>query len=157
VLLQGQGGSTVTTADVASARAATPGWDWTVLGGDLATWIEDPWPTLSGADVVITHAGLNAVAEVAAARKPAIVIPQQRPHEEQLATARALAHTGLAITLERWPRADMWPELLRSALKSGGERWSVWSAGDGAARAAAIIESVAHAARATAEPMTICS
>jgi hypothetical protein len=143
VLLQGQGGSTLNGSDIAAARAATPDWDWTVVGGEHAAWIEDPWPTLSSADVVVTHAGLNAVAEVAAARKPAIVIPQPRPHEEQHTTARALAHAGLAITRERWPPADEWPELLQTALSSGGERWQVWSAGDGAQRAAAIIDAVA--------------
>jgi predicted glycosyltransferase len=91
----------------------------------------------------VTHAGLNAVAEVAAARKPAIVIPQSRPHEEQLRTARALAHAGLAIELKRWPDAGEWPDLLQTALRADGERWRVWSAGDGAKRAATVIESVA--------------
>jgi hypothetical protein len=147
LLLQGQGGSTLTEADIASARTATPDWDWTVLVGDDATWIEDPWPLLSTADVVITHAGLNAVAEVAAARRPAIVIPQPRPHEEQLSTARALDHAGLAITLQRWPSTDQWPALLKAAARSGSQRWALWSPGDGARRAAAIIESVADKSR----------
>ena len=143
VLLHGQGGSNLSKADVASARAATPEWDWTVLGDDAESWVEDPWPIVSSADVVITHAGLNAVAEVAAARKPAIVIPQKRPHEEQSATAHAIADAGLALTLEQWPPADEWPELLRSAVSLGGDRWAIWSAGDGAARAAAVIEALA--------------
>jgi hypothetical protein len=143
LVLHGQGGSTVTEAHVTSARAATPDWDWVVLGGDHAPWVEDPWPTLSGVDVVVTHAGLNAVAEVAAARVPAIVIPQPRPHDEQVTTAHALANAELAITLERWPSAMQWPELLKAALASGGERWTLWSAGDGAKRAARIIKSLA--------------
>jgi hypothetical protein len=143
-LLFGQGGTTVTSTDIAAARAATPDWDWTIMGGNDAAWLEDPWPLLYSADVVVTHAGLNAVAEVAAARKPAIVIAQPRPHEEQLITAHALARAGLAIALDRWPDADDWPELLRTALKSDGERWRIWSPGDGAERAASIIDSVSR-------------
>jgi hypothetical protein len=143
LVLHGQGGTTLTQADIASARASAPDWDWTVLGGDEAPWVEDPWPLLSTCDVIVTHAGLNAIAEVAAARRPAIVIPQPRPHEEQLTTAAALAHAGLAITLNQWPPPDQWPKLLDAATKAGGERWALWSTGDGARRAAAIIDSVA--------------
>ena len=147
VLLHGQGGTTLTTPDVTAARAATPDWDWTILGHDPQGWVEDPWPVLSGADVVITHAGLNAVAEVAAARKPAIILPQPRPHDEQLTTARTLAHAGLAVALERWPPAHEWPGLLCIALRAGGGRWPLWSTGDGAARAAAIIEASSRSCR----------
>jgi hypothetical protein len=143
LVLYGQGGSTITEAHVTSARAAAPDWDWVVLGGDHAPWVEDPWPTLSAADVVVTHAGLNAVAEVAAARTPAIVIPQPRPHDEQRTTAHALASAELAITLQQWPPTRLWPELLEAARASAGERWAIWSAGDGAKRAAQIVESFA--------------
>jgi hypothetical protein len=143
VLLHGRGGSTLTRSDVASARAATPEWDWKIIGGSDGAWMDDPWPVLSAADVVVTHAGLNAVAEVAAARRPAVVIPQPRPHDEQFRTAHALGESGLAVTLERWPPAGEWPHLLQTAQRRGGHRWHSWSAGDGAIRAAAIIESVA--------------
>lgn len=45
---------------------------------------------------VVTHADQNALAEVAAVRRPAIVVPRQRPHDEQT-TAAAVLDTG------RWP------------------------------------------------------
>ena len=141
VLLYGQGGSTLTDSDLDAARAATPEWSWTALGGN-AGWVDDPWPALSAADVIVTHAGLNAVAEVAAARKPAIVIPQPRPHDEQVTTARALGAAGIALVLEDWPPAEQWPGLLDRSLRNG-ERWSEWSSGAGARRAATMIEAVA--------------
>jgi Glycosyltransferase family 28 C-terminal domain len=142
VVLSGSGGSEVTGRHLRRAAAATPGWAWTILGGTAGQWAEDPWPALCRADVVITHGGLNAVAEVAAARKPAVVVPQDRPHGEQRATARALAQAGLAVIADPWPQDAAWPSLLRAARELGGARWAAWSTGTGAQDAAQIIESI---------------
>ena len=38
--------------------------------------------------------GQNAIADVAAARRPAVVVPQERPHGEQPATARGAGRRG---------------------------------------------------------------
>lgn len=141
LVLQGSGGSEVTARDLGEAAAATPDWTWTTLGGTTGPWVSDPWPVLCQADVVVTHAGLNAIADVAAARKPAVVVPQARPHDEQLATGRALARAGLAVVTRGWPQAARWPSLLRAATELGGERWAAWSTGTGATDAAEIIES----------------
>jgi predicted glycosyltransferase len=143
LVLHGSGGSQISAGHVREAAAATPGWAWSVLGGPGAPWLDDPWPALCRADVVVTHGGLNAIADVAAARKPAVVAPQARPHGEQLATSRALDRAGLAVVAGRWPRAASWPSVLRAALELGGERWNAWSTGTGAADAAKIIETVA--------------
>ena len=51
----------------------------------------DPWPDICAADVVVTHAGQGCVADVAAARRPAIVLPQSRPFGEQDATGERAA------------------------------------------------------------------
>jgi len=142
VVLYGGGGSEVTGRHLRRAAAATPGWAWTILGGTAGQWAEDPWPALCRADVVITHGGLNAVAEVAAARKPAVVVPQDRPYGEQRATARALARSGLAVIADPWPQDAAWPSLLRAARELGGARWATWSTGTGAQDAAQIIESI---------------
>ena len=141
LVLQGSGGSEVTACQLREAAAATPDWTWTILGGGPGPWVNDPWPVLCRADVVVTHGGMNAIAEVAAARKPAVVVPQARPHGEQLATGRALARAGLAVIADGWPQAASWPSLLRAALELGGERWTAWSPGTGANDAAEIIES----------------
>jgi hypothetical protein len=140
-VLMGAGGAEVAAAELAAAQAATPGWRWKVLG--LGEWAEDPWPELCGAEVVVTHAGQNCVSEVAAARRPAIVIPQPRPHDEQLIGARVLDREHLAIVSYRWPAPEAWPRLLQAASALGGERWERWSSGDGARRAAGVIEAVA--------------
>ena len=125
------------------AAAATPGWEWTILGGTTGRWAEDPWPALCRADVVITHGGLNAVAEVAAARKPAVVVPQDRPHGEQQATAHALARAGLAVVADPWPQdAALALPCCAPPVSWAGDRWAAWSPGTGAQDAAQIIESV---------------
>jgi hypothetical protein len=146
LVLQGSGGSSLTNQDFRGAAAATPGWTWTVLGGAAGRWADDPWPALRRAAVVVTHAGLNALAAVAAARKPAVVVPQARPHDEQLMTARALESAGLAVIAGSWPQPARWPSLLRSALDLGGGHWSGWSPGNGAHAAAQVIESVSAVA-----------
>lgn len=147
LVLFGKGGSTVGPADVRAAAAATPEWDWEAVGLAGGRWMTDPWPAICGADVVVTHAGYNAISEVAAARRPAVVIPQSRPHGEQDSAAHSLAKAGVAVVEPAWPPAERWPGLLRAALGRGGNGWGDWSPGDGAARAARLIEAVAGEAR----------
>lgn len=146
LVLGGSGGDGFDPADVEAARNATAGWSWETLGV-AGRWESDPWPALQGADVVVVHAGQNAIAEVAAARRPAVVIPTARPHAEQDATARVLDQARLAVVRERWPAADRWPALLDKAHRMNGERWERWNDRRGAARAAALLDeqSVVHA------------
>jgi hypothetical protein len=142
-LLWGRGGDAPTAAAINAARSATPGWTW-----PTGHWVDDPWPSLQAADVVVTHAGQNAVAEVAAAGRPAVVLPQPRPYDEQLATGRALRRGGLAVVREEWPEPDAWPHLLAEATRLGGAGWARWSDGRGAARAAAHLDKAAACGRA---------
>jgi UDP-N-acetylglucosamine--N-acetylmuramyl-(pentapeptide) pyrophosphoryl-undecaprenol N-acetylglucosamine transferase len=147
LVLQGSGGTSVGPADVAAAAAATPDWDWHRLGP--GAWSEDPWPELCAADVVVTHAGLGSLADVAAAGRPAVVVPEDRPHDEQRATARALAETGVAVTSEYWPEDHEWPDLLARALAVGGSGWQLWRTDGAAERAARVIAAVAGEPRRT--------
>jgi len=145
-VLWGAGGVDVTSDQLAEAVRATPAWRWTVLGGRVALptelgvhqpgWVADPWPLLTSAQVVITHAGQNAVAEVAAARRPAVVLAQQRPHGEQHATAAVLASAGLAHAPSAWPAPGQWPAVLAGTAARDGTLWQRWNPGDGAGRAA---------------------
>ncbi|MFD7749898.1 glycosyltransferase [Streptomyces sp. NPDC059698] len=149
LLFMGSGGRDVSPAEVAAAQAAAPDWRWTALGGPDGRWEADPWPALCAADVVVTHAGQNALAECAAARRPAVVVPQDRPFGEQAATGRALARGRLAVVAPRWPDADDWAPLLEQAHAHGGERWSRWAPGDGAARAARALADAAYRGKGT--------
>jgi hypothetical protein len=116
-------------------------WEWATAGA--GRWIDDIWPELCAADVVVGHCGLGAIADIAAARRPAILIPEDRPHDEQRATARALQAAGLATVLDAEPPPSQWDRLLQRAAATGGAQWSAWSTGEGAARAARLIQAAA--------------
>ncbi|KAA0940234.1 glycosyltransferase [Streptomyces apricus] len=146
VVMLGAGGAGIDGDDLRRAQASTPGWSWTFLGGPGRSWTEDPWPLLSGADVVVTHGGQNAVAECAAARVPTVVVPQDRPHGEQRATAEALRAGRLATVRTAWPAPGEWAALLdRTAREQPADRWSRWAPGDGARRAADALDRLAAA------------
>ena len=105
----------------------TPGWTWTVLGPPGTRWVADPWPLLCAADVVVTHAGQNAIADVAAARRPAVIVPQPRPHDEQATTA---ARAGRRRPRRRLPAlacCGRWADTLERAVQLGGDGWERWS------------------------------
>ena len=141
-LLWGRGGGEVTADDVRRATEQTPGWTWDVVGLPGTPWVHDPWALLQAADVIVTHAGQNAVAEVAAARRPVVVIAQPRPYDEQHATANALSAGGLALVEPTWPQTG-WADLLDRAATQDGSRWQAWSDGQGAQRAAALLDAAA--------------
>ncbi|GAA2467220.1 glycosyltransferase [Terrabacter carboxydivorans] len=140
LLLWGGGGRGTSAAEVAAARAATPGWEWVERGPGSPS--PDLWSDLASADVVVTHGGQNSVAEVAAAGRPAVVVAQPRPFDEQVATARAVERLGAAVGVDTWPRAESWPGLLDRAVARGGEGWRRWSTGNGAAVAAARLDAL---------------
>ncbi|MFJ7157324.1 glycosyltransferase [Streptomyces sp. NPDC101118] len=143
LLMLGAGGSRITADEVRDARAATPQWEWDVLGGPSGAWSGDPWPRISAAHVVVTHAGQNAVAECAAARRPAVILPQPRPYDEQYGTARALAVARLAVVRPAWPQPLEWPAVLAEAAALDGGAWARWAPGDGARRAARALDELA--------------
>jgi hypothetical protein len=142
LVLWGAGGPGADPQQLDAARAATPGWRWRVREPGSAG---DLWADLVDADVVVTHGGQNAVAEVAAARRPAVVVGQSRPFGEQTATAAAVDSLGIAVGVAGWPDASAWPQLLRRASGLGGAGWSRWSTGGGAAAAARHLERLAEA------------
>jgi len=143
LLLSGAGGE---SAGLHGSRAACdpvlPRWRSTRRGP--GRWVADPWPDLCAADVVVTHGGLGAVSDVAAARKPAVVIPEARPHDEQGHTAAAVATAGLAVVLDRAPCAPgAWESVLEQALSLDPHNWARWSGGDAASRCAKVIIALA--------------
>ena len=141
--LLGGGGADLPPRFAARVAAATPAWDWTFCGGEFGASTSPLHDLLATSAVVVTHAGQNAVAEVAALRRPAVVVAQSRPHDEQRATVRALAAGGVTITRETWPDPGEWPALLDDAVRHGGVRWSQWSDLRGAEHAAAMLDELA--------------
>ncbi|MBO1754994.1 glycosyltransferase [Allobranchiibius sp. CTAmp26] len=143
--LLGDGGADLPAHFADQVAEETPDWRWTFCGGPFGP-SEVPLPELlAESAAVVTHAGQNAVAEVAALRRPAVVVAQPRPHDEQLATARALRAGALAVTREVWPAAGDWPELLADVVGHGGASWSRWNDLRGAQRAAAALDARASA------------
>lgn len=128
------------SASVARAARATPGTTWSALG--LDTWVDDPWAAMTAAEVVVTWAGQNTVADLAALGARAVVVPQSRPFDEQLTTARALDRAGLAVVASSWPADDEWPALIERARALRPD-WSAWQVEGAAARAAAVVAEVA--------------
>jgi hypothetical protein len=138
-LLLGSGGHDVGADDVRTAQRATPDWRWTVLGADTGTWVDDPSAALAGADVVVTHAGQNALAETAAARRPAVVLPQARPHDEQSTTGAVLADGWPAVVRTTWPDPEEWTGVLDRAVTLDPRRWAEWCDGWAADRFAEVV------------------
>lgn len=138
LVLWGAGGSEVGEEQIAAAQAATPDYRWTLRTPQHPS--PDVWREMNEAAIVVTHGGQNAVAEVAAARRPAVVVAQERPHQEQLATAAALARRGVCTAVPRWPEPHHWPQLLATARERGGEGWASWNPGNGADVAARFLD-----------------
>lgn len=138
VLLAGTGGDGFTAETIVRAREQTPDWDWSVLSRTLGTWHADPAAVLAEADVVVLHPGQNALAEVAAMRVPAVVVPAQRPFDEQHVTASALAAGWPAIVVDAVPALG-WRTLLHEALHLDGGDWAGWCDGDAPSRIAAVV------------------
>ncbi|MFG6493164.1 hypothetical protein [Microbacterium sp. P03] len=119
----------------AATDAAAHGWTMTVAGASSSSWQADPWDALCASEVVISAAGQNSVADLAAAEARALVIASPRPFDEQGATARVLDDAGLAVVADSWPSADGLPALLDRA-RSLSPAWDRWGVGGAAARAA---------------------
>lgn len=139
LVLGGAGGTALSASDIADAERAHPEYRWGAAGIDAQTWVDDVWPLLCSASVVVTHAGQNAIADVAAARTPAVVIPQDRPFDEQRASASAVAAAGAAVLADSWPSAAEWAPLLDSASHLRSSGWDILRQVGAADRAAATL------------------
>jgi Glycosyltransferase family 28 C-terminal domain len=138
------GASAAFGSAIGDCAQACPGTTWTLVGGPDGYWKDDPWPQICAADVVVTHAGQSAVADVAAAGRRAVVIPQPRPFDEQQVTAAVLRRYRLATITRDWPDVRAWPGLIAQTLTSDPDRWSRWRVQGAAARAATAIELTAQ-------------
>lgn len=144
LVLLGAGGGGPHQDDIDAAAEATPTDRWFVVGdpgrvGSLAAgagWVDDPRPFLEAADVVVGSGGHNTVMEVAAAARPFVCVPQDRPFDEQRRKAARLRDLDVAEVCEHWPAAEAWPATLDRATARGGAGLARLTALDGAQRAA---------------------
>jgi UDP-N-acetylglucosamine:LPS N-acetylglucosamine transferase len=152
LLLVGAGGHGLAAEDVRAAATAT-GRRWHVAGplrvpghpqvidhGDRA----DVWGLLGRCSVVVGTAGGNVVAEVAAARRPFVCLPQPRPFAEQQRQGEALRRLGAAEVLDVLPAtAAAWAGVLTAAEARPTAAWARLHDGAGARRLADAVAAVA--------------
>lgn len=149
LVVSGSGGGHPTREQLDRAAAETPDWSWRALGGP-GEWVDDPTPALDGADVVIIQGGESAVADVAARRRPAIVVPAARPFDEQGATGRALATGEWPARVEKhFPRTG-WSERLEHVAALDGRQWRRWCDGHAADRMTELLMTLTQRRRRTA-------
>ncbi|GAA1932739.1 glycosyltransferase [Nocardioides hwasunensis] len=145
LLLSGRGGGHPSREHVERIMADTPDWSWQVLGG-TGEWSDDPGAAMQSADVVVLQAGQGAVADVAAARRPAVVVPSARPFDEQATTAAVLAGPEWPCRVLPHLPTSGWSELLAETAALDADRWHPWHDGRAADRFVAVIASVALSA-----------
>lgn len=143
LVLTGAGGERGVPHPAATLADELPGRTVVGLGPAFGTWVDDPWPFLCSAGVTVIGAGQGSVADAAAAGRPAVVIPEDRPFAEQRATGNTLARSELALVTSSWPDTETWRSILDHAGDSS-PAWSRWHTAGAAERAARAIEAVAH-------------
>jgi UDP-N-acetylglucosamine--N-acetylmuramyl-(pentapeptide) pyrophosphoryl-undecaprenol N-acetylglucosamine transferase len=96
--------------DVRAAYGTTP------PGARLEPFLPRLWEEMAAADLVVSRAGAMTLAELAAAGRPAILVPlATATHGHQLENARAFAAAGAATVLEE---ADLSGESLAAAVRA---------------------------------------
>ena len=142
LVLSGGGGGAVTDAAIAQLRRTLPQARLSVLGGKSG-WESDPWPLLQRADLVLTAAGQNSIAEVAASRTPALVTALDRPHQEQEHMLGALERGPWPVVRAPEPDDDAgWDRAVAQALNLEGRDWASWCDGGAADRFAALLHAM---------------
>lgn len=139
VLLLGGIGSAGDRAAVWEALVSSaPELDIRSAGFLPGSFNDDPWDELCRAEVVISAAGQNSVADIAAAGARAVLVPQDRPFDEQHATARALARAGTAqIADDVSDTAALLAAVGRA--RASAPDWSAWATDASASTAASLI------------------
>lgn len=69
---------------------------------DIATHVKDVTPFMHHSDYLLMACGLNAVAQAYYCATPLVVLPDERPHQEQATMAQALIDQGRALSWEQF-------------------------------------------------------
>jgi predicted glycosyltransferase len=150
----GRGGKAGDGEALARAAYTCPEWRWRVIGPcapvrrapanlEILGWVQNPDQDIADATVVVGASGDGLVGSVLAADRPFICIPQDRPFDEQRATARRLDQVGAALVLPTWPEPEQWRGLLDKALALRPQSRRRLHVANGAQAAAAWIRSLA--------------
>lgn len=135
VVMIGNGNSAITGYDIDRIAASQPSHITYVLGRlidqDRPTdsrahylgFVSDPVKYLSNAEVVISSAGQNSVAELGALRRRAVLVPETRPFDEQAATVQAAQRCNVAISGSWTFSAQQWIEAIEQARRIDVDRW----------------------------------
>jgi predicted glycosyltransferase len=127
LMVVGRGGRAGDGEAIARAASQCPQWHWRVIGPclmpnrlpqnlEILGWIDRPGQFIADATLVVGAAGDGLVGSVLAAGKPFICLPEDRPFDEQYATARGLGAASAALLLDHWPEPERWPGLIVEAL-----------------------------------------
>lgn len=131
VIIAGSGGTSINSGLITHIATACPGWQFTVLGlidisgvispdnVEYKGQVNKPVKYINNCTIVIGNAGHNTVMEVAALYKRFIVIPEERPFEEQEVKAKILHDSKLAtvVTVPELYTIN-WHIILQQSLKS---------------------------------------
>jgi predicted glycosyltransferase len=141
VLINGTGGHAFRGEQLYFLAETYPQHDWTVVGTyrsavttpplpNLRTMghVEDTFPYLRAADVVVGSAGTNTMMEIATADARYICLPEYRPFEEQVCKAQALEKLQAGIINYQFPQLQEWNDLLERALALPNDRWATFKA-----------------------------
>jgi len=124
----------------------------TGLEGELVPFIDDMPAAFAQADLVVCRAGAGAMAELAAAGKPSILVPLPTAADDhQLHNAQAFESAGAGrLVLDREMNGPRLYEEVKalaagpSALNGMGENARAFAHPDAARRAADLLEQVSH-------------
>lgn len=136
VVMQGAGGTQWTRDYWQHIEKLCPNWTFTYLGGEVHS--DNPLREMAHADVVVSAAGQNSVADIALSGKPCILLPQERAFAEQFATAEAAEKLDVVLACKQVPDPSDFPALL-DAAKVKKPQWKKWEVMGAAERAAEVI------------------
>ncbi len=164
LVMTGFGGTEITGEAIARSALANPQWRWHLLGNYSKVEskieskaeskikskvegvvshgvVEDVWPYLCRADLVVANVGHNSTMEIAAAGVPSVCIPAWRHFDEQICKAQVLARLGLSVVVDSWPQADAWLEIWEKSRSLSA--WASFQDAEAPKRAAQYLAKVA--------------
>jgi len=157
VVLWGSGGGQLSNADLEClAQVVRPGRLW--LAGHITGapttehdnvvrlgFVDDVQSLLTARPTVVASAGNNTVADVALSGSPLVVVPLDRPFDEQLRHAQSLDSAGVAAIADASAGSIDWSGAIATA-RQRAPALARLARSDGACRAAELIDAAFDAA-----------